>query len=389
MNISNLKKQLKSYFTSIISVYISVVSLCVVSVISMAGKDAIQKELDGIGMNGMSVTIYNAAGENITDETVYNALSENTEVTRLTPVMYQIATVQFDNSEEMQCVCWGISPMAKDIVNLTQLCGRGLFNSDITNNSMVCMIDENIALNSYGRSNITGKNMYITLDGGANCFEIIGTVNKTSSVLNGMSGSTIPDFIYIPYTTMKYLSNTKSFQQIMINVSSDNVTEDSIKKYISSNVKLAPNALISITNLSRQRESINKIVNIAFLALFAVSCVAIIVCGISVATSVNAAVSNSRHDIGIKISLGASKIDIMTEFLVLSVIACILGIISGMFTGIIVLMIFNIFLQSAFYFDSQLIIYGISVTILLAVVFSLYPSYKAASLIPIKALSRE
>ena len=69
MGIYNIRKLLKPYFTSILSVYISVLSFCVVSVISMAGKNAIAKELDGIGMNGMTVTVYNAAGENITDDT--------------------------------------------------------------------------------------------------------------------------------------------------------------------------------------------------------------------------------------------------------------------------------------------------------------------------------
>lgn len=389
MNMSNIKKQLKPYYTSIISVYISVLSLCIVSVISMAGKSAIAKELDGIGMNGMSVTAYNAAGENITDETIYNVLSDYDKITRLTPVMYQAATITFNNGAEMPCICWGISPMARDIVKLDQLYGRNFSRSDIEYNNNICMVDENIAFNSYGRGNINGKTLYLTLDGGSNKFEIIGTVNKSSNVLNSMSGESIPNFVYIPYTTMKNLSNTKNFHQIMINVENDSDTVDTIANHILQNCQLPPNAVLNITNLSQQRESINKIVDIAFLALFAVSCVAIIVCGISVATSVNAAVTNSIHDIGIKISLGASKPDIMGEFLILSFIACIIGIAGGLFTGLTLLIGLNFVFKINLYFDTWLIIYGISATILLAIIFSLYPSYKAASLVPIKALNRE
>ena len=188
---------------------------------------------------------------------------------------------------------------------------------------------------------------------------------------------------------MKNLSNTKNFHQIMINVESDSDTVDTIANHILENCQLPPNSVLNITNLSQQRESINKIVDIAFLALFAVSCVAIIVCGISVATSVNAAVTNAIHDIGIKISLGASKPDIMAEFLVLSFIACIIGISGGMFTGLILFIMLNLISRINLYFDFWLILYGISATILLAIIFSLYPSYKAASLIPIKALNRE
>ena len=388
MGIYNIKKLMKPYFTSVLSVYISVLSFCVVSVISMAGKNAIAKELDGIGMNGMTITVYNAAGENITDDTLYNILFDYDRITRLTPVIYQSATITLPNGAEMPCICWGISPMAKDIVNLKLLYGRILSQYDVNNNSFVCMVDENVAQGTYGRGNITSKQRYITLNNSVREFEIIGTVNKTSSVLNGMSGETIPDFVYIPYTTMNSISDLKSFHQIIVNVDED-IDEELMKSYISSNMQLPINSKIDITNLSQQRESINNIVNIAFMALFAVSCVAIVVCGISVASSVNAAVTTSRHDIGIKISLGASIFDIMKEFLTLSVLACIIGILAGFLTSIVIIATINIIFKTAFYFEYQLIMYGVSATILLAIIFSLYPSYKAASLVPIKALSRE
>ena len=389
MGVNNIKKLLRPYFTSILSVYISVLSLCVVSVIAMAGKTAIAKELDGIGMNGMTVTAYSASGENITDESIYSVLVDYDKISRLTPVLFQSATITLSNGTEMPCICWGISPMARDIVNLKQLYGRILAQYDIDNNSLVCMVDENIAIESYGRGNITGKNLYLSLGSSVNQLEIIGTVNKTSSVLNGMSGETIPNFIYIPYTTMKNIGDVKGFNQIIINVDDGDVDEETVAQYITSNLQLPINSRLEITNLSQQRESINNIVNIAFLALFSVSCVAIVVCGISVASSVNAAVTNARHDIGIKISLGASKFDIMAEFLFLSVLACIIGIFAGVITSTALLIILNITLNTIYYFDYQLIIYGVSATILLAITFSLYPGYKAASLVPIKALNRE
>ena len=204
-----------------------------------------------------------------------------------------------------------------------------------------------------------------------------------------MSGETIPDFVYIPYTTMKNLNNSSSFHQIIINVNNSDINEDAIKRYITANTQLPINTVLSITNLSQQRESINNIVNVAFFTLFLISCVAIIVCGISVASSVNTAVINSRHDIGIKISLGASRFDIMKEFLFLSILSCIIGVVAGFVSSIVLLILLNLILKTVYYFDYKLIMYGVSATILLAVIFSLYPSYKAAGLIPIKALSRE
>ena len=381
-------KAIKPYTMAMISVFISIFSLSVVSMISSVGKEKINAELDGVGMNGMTVTAYSNYKENITDIALYNSLRKCDYVNRITPVRYDTMEISLSNGNELQCLCWGISPMAKDVVNLKQMYGRGISDGDINNSSLVCLIDESIALQNYGRSNITGKDLYITTDNGVHKLEIIGVVNKTSSLLNGMSGDIIPNFIYLPFTTMENISFEKGFDQLIINIK-EGTTVENIIGYIKSNAVLPMYSTIEISDLSRQRDNINNITEIAFLMLFAISCVALIVCSISVATSVSSAVSQAKHDIGIKISIGASKLNIMSEFLILSVSACLIGIFFGISIGYISLGIVNFILKETFSFDTSLLATGVSATIFLTATFSLYPSYKAASMIPIKALSRE
>ena len=381
-------KAIKPYTMAMISVFISIFSLSVVSMISSVGKEKIKAELDGVGMNGMTVTAYSNYKENITDITLYNSLRKCDYVNRITPVRYDTMEISLSNGNELQCLCWGISPMAKDVVNLKQMYGRGISDGDIDNRSLVCLIDESIALQNYGRSNITGKDLYITTDSGVHKLEIIGVVNKTSNLLNGMSGDIIPNFIYLPFTTMENISFEKGFDQLIINIK-EGTTVENIIGYIKSNAVLPMYSTIEISDLSRQRDNINNITEIAFLMLFAISCVALIVCSISVATSVSSAVSQAKHDIGIKISIGASKLNIMSEFLILSVSACLIGIFFGISAGYISLGVVNFILKQTFSFDIGLLATGVSATIFLTATFSLYPSYKAASMIPIKALSRE
>lgn len=384
-----LRKALKPYSIAILSVFISVYSVTIISLISMAGKYEIANELDGVGMNGMTVAAYNSYNENITDINLYNTLYENENITRLTPVLYDMAAVSFNTGMEIQAMCWGISPMAKEIVNLEQIHGRMLSQADMDNSDFVCLVDENLAVSAYGRGNITGKEIYLSVGQGIYKFTVAGVVNKTSNVLNGMSGRIIPDFIYIPFTTMESISMREGIDQILVNVKDDSITESELENYITSNAALNTGTRLEISNLSRQRESITKIVDLAFIALFAVSCVAVTVCSISVATSVNTAVIQSKYDIGIKISLGAGKTEIMAEFLCYSLLACIIGIISGVSAGILTSALINLILAKTYTFDFPLLTAGISATIILTIIFSLYPSYKAASLLPVKALNRE
>ncbi|MBR4035686.1 MAG: ABC transporter permease, partial [Oscillospiraceae bacterium] len=335
MNIDffKLKKAMKPYKMAIVSVFISVYSINIISLISMAGKAEISRELDGVGMNGMTVSAYNSYNENITDTDLYTILESNKNISRLTPVLYDIASAEFVTGIATEVMCWGISPTAEDIVNLQQIHGRMLSQTDMNESSFICMLDENLALKAYNRSNIVGKDIYLNIGEGIYKFNVVGIVNKTSNVLNGMSGQVIPDFVYIPFTTMKNISYQKGIDQILVNVVDENITEEQLEKYIRLNNNFNAGTRLEISNLSRHRESITNIVDMAFMALFAVSCVAVIVCCISVATSVNTAVIQSQHDIGIKISLGAFRSEIMFEFLIHSLSACIIGIICGTFMG--------------------------------------------------------
>ena len=138
-------KAIKPYTMAMISVFISIFSLSVVSMISSVGKEKINAELDGVGMNGMTVTAYSNYKENITDITLYNSLRKCDYVNRITPVRYDTMEISLSNGNELQCLCWGISPMAKDVVNLKQMYGRGISDGDINNSSLVCLIDESIA----------------------------------------------------------------------------------------------------------------------------------------------------------------------------------------------------------------------------------------------------
>ena len=389
MEFYNFKKTFKPYKMAMVSVFIAIFSINIVSFISMAGKKEIAKELDGVGLNGMSVCAYNRYNENITDISLYDLLYNYEEIDLLTPVVYDGAKIQFTTGFEMDSMCWGISPMAEDIVNLEKVYGRMINQNDVETNAHICMVDENIALAAYGRSNITGKILYINIARGIYPFKVVGVVNKTSSVLNGLSGEFIPDFIYIPYTTMSNITFKNGLDQILINVENSDIDEEVISKYITKQSEYNDDAILKITNLSQQRDTINNIVNTAFMALFAVSCVAVIVCSISVATSVNTAVISAKHDIGIKISLGAKTTDIMFEFLSYSIIACLIGIILGTTAGFILLTVVNFILRTSYTYDYMLLIYGISATILLTAIFSIYPSYQAANLLPVKALNRE
>ncbi len=387
--IGKIKRIIKPYKMAIISVFIAMLSITLVSIVSMIGETEINKELNGLGLNGLLVSASDSESQNITDDKIYNLLTEYPDVLEHSPIIVDYSNIEFSNSKKFEAMAWGISSEGKDIVNLEMLYGEFFTDYQTNNKELVCVIDEELAISAYGRGNIIGKEILVSIGKGIYEFKIVGVCKKTSNLLNSLSvGEVIPNFIYIPYSIMINNGNKDSYDQIMINTKQENIDDDIIK-YLFDNTNHTEELTITVSNLSQQRETINSIVDIAFMALFLVSCVAVVVCSISVATSVTTAVNIKKRDIGIKISLGASRLTIMLEFLTSALIACVIGILFGIFFGGIILFALNIFIENNYIFDFSLLIAGIFVTMFFTGIFSLYPSYKAAMLTPVEALNRE
>lgn len=382
-------KEIYPFRAAIAAVTIAIVATVCISAISESGKNIINNEMNAMGMNGLAVAIYNNSGENVTDISLYNNITDMKDTNKATPVIVNPVEIEFPNGICAEAMGWGINENAPEIVSLQLINGRMINRQDIESNAFVCIVDENVAEKVYKRSNICGKNIRLSTGDKTAVFEVIGTIKKGSSILNTLSGNIVPDFVYIPHTTMKNICRKSGYDQIIFNSSNTNQEAAEFKQKLTEISYRYNNKTVNLTNLSQHKSQINNITHTAFMALFAVSCVAVVVCSISVASSVNTAVITKQKDIGIKMSMGASRFDIVKEFIFSAVLSCFTGIIIALFVVFSFIIIAEFVFQYNITADPFLIAVSISATIILTTVFSLIPSFKAADMPPIKALNRE
>ena len=393
MNINNaiykLKNDIAPFKTAIFAVIISIWASVSVSAVSETGKQIITNEMDSMGMNGLAAVIYSNKGENITDKFFYQNVSGLNESEYASPIITENAEITFSNDTIMPVMCWGVDKNISNIISLEVITGRMIEKQDVERNARVCLVDENIADAAYKRDNICGKKILVNIGDKTTEFTIIGTIRKSSNVLNSITGDIVPNFIYIPYTTMMDLSSKTSFDQVLF---TGNNTENTINELKSNLIKMDfryKNNIINITDLSHQKEQLTKIVDTAFMSLFIVSCVAVLVCSMSVGASVNTAVISRQKDIGIKISMGAGQFNIIIEFMISAIMSCIIGILSAIIFMVIALKLVSFILEFNITIDLSLIALSVFATIMLTSIFSFLPSCKAAKMPPIKALNRE
>ena len=100
-------------------------------------------------------------------------------------------------------------------------------------------------------------------------------------------------------------------------------------------------------------------------------------------------VTERTREIGLRMAVGAKKSDILRQFLIESVVICMvggaIGILAGHTTSLIISKVMN--LPSAISYSAIFLAVGVSV--LVGVLFGYYPAWKAARLDPIEALRYE
>ena len=120
-----------------------------------------------------------------------------------------------------------------------------------------------------------------------------------------------------------------------------------------------------------------------------VSIIALVVAGIGIMNIMLVSVTERIKEIGIRKAIGATKRDILTQFLMeavfLSEFGGVVGIIMGIGAGNLVSLIFNI--PAVIPFDWAII--GLLVCSVIGIGFGIYPAWKAAQLDPIESLRFE
>lgn len=389
-SLKNLSRKKIRSFLTILGISIGVASVIVIGNISQCGSSAITGELDSLGLGGLTITSDSIdSGISSLTEDELKIIKSNNNVNQASPILMQSTNV-YNSFNQANSFLWGIDSKANQIISLQILYGRGLNNFDIKSCSNVCMVDQNFSKIMYGRDNIVGKKISILCGSIIEDFEIIGITKTGSGLLQNVMGEYIPNFVYIPYTTMQNATGKKSFDQIAVKV------KDGVNIDIAGNEILQSlfryngiNSGYHSNNLSKQRQALSNIMNIVTIILSAVGTISLFVASLSIMTVMLVSVNERTKEIGIKKSIGANKYNILLEFISEAFFLSIFGCITGCITGILISYIGFWFFGINLVINLNIIILSAAFSILTGIIFGAYPAFKAANLKPVDALRAE
>jgi len=286
----------------------------------------------------------------------------------------------------------GITPEAMFTNNWVVESGRAINSMDLNYASDVAIIGLDIVNKLYPNLDPVGREISI----GGKRFEVIGILEKQGSVF----GQSRDNFVLIPLTTFnKYFGQVDPFSwsgsiNITVMAESKEKYDETIDKaigYFRVVRKLNPGEENDFEIFSNESliEQVNEVTKGVKIGVFAVAAVALIAAGIGIMNIMLVSVTERTKEIGIRKSVGATKKDILLQFLVEAIILCLVGGLIGIILGIAAGNIAASFIGGTFTIPILWISIGIFLCILVGVIFGTYPAYKAANLDPIEALRYE
>ncbi|MBN2042020.1 MAG: ABC transporter permease [Spirochaetes bacterium] len=263
--------------------------------------------------------------------------------------------------------------------------GRKFSDIEISSYQKTVIIGNTQKTVLFGNIDPVGKTFYIN---GAP-FRIIGVLAATGKAL---SGRDFDNKIIVPYTTMgRNLAGKSSFSEILLSVSGSEALDStigSIRRYFSQahNSPLNKLKYIKIFTSREKLDSAKNVIGILALLLSAVTIVSVIIGGINIMNIMLAGVRERTKEIGIRLAVGAKRLDILAQFLIesslISLTGGLIGIVIGLGINITVVYIIGWpFIFSVFY-----VFISFVSSCIVGVLFGMYPAHIASGMIPVQAL---
>jgi putative ABC transport system permease protein len=264
--------------------------------------------------------------------------------------------------------------------------GRALFEDDLEFSRFVVVLGANVAKKLFQNTDPIGKK--VKIDGYD--FTVIGVIKE----LGGMFGGQADNFVVIPLTTFLNLYGKDRSLNILVKARSRELYDETVEQVtalLRAIRKVPPGAENDFEIFSN--ESLIKQFNDLTLALrigaFVISMIALVAAGVGIMNIMLVSVTERTREIGIRKAVGATKRNILTQFLLESVALSQFGGVIGIILGVIGGNILALILKVSPTIPYDWVILGFVICSVVGIVFGVYPAWKAASVDPVESLRYE
>lgn len=362
-----------------LGIIIGVSSVIVMVAIGQGSTKEVQEQIGSLGTNVLTVTV---TGSDVTfKEKDVEQIQAISGIKNIAPTVSGRVSVKNErNNTQVSMIGTTSSYLA--VRDLQLQSGRFIADLDHDNHSKIAVLGSDTAQTLFGLGNPVGE--YIKVNGTS--YKVVGVLDSVGSSLGASGDNTI----IVPLSTGQRLASTTNIGTTYVKIEN----EDMIN-FISSSIERTMNSIVgnsdsySVSSSKDLMETASSVNETMTLMLGGSAAISLIVGGIGIMNIMLVSVSERTKEIGIRKAIGAKRGNILLQFLIEAVILSSLGGIIGVGIGVISAQIFTLATGTTIAYSIPVMLLSFGFSLLVGVVFGVFPANKASKLDPIQALRYE
>ena len=296
-------------------------------------------------------------------------------------------SVQYGNKQTDDTSIIGYTPNMVDIDTRTLESGRYFTPGEDKHAAYVGVIGSSLVDQFFPYEDPIGR----TIRTGSLEFQVIGTFKKLGAVL----GQDQDNYVIIPLNTFLKVRGTRTSLTLEIKASGGeknfNGAQDEARVIMRSRRHDAPGKEDSFfIGTSQSYISLWQSISGSFFAVFVmVSSISAVVGGIVIMNVMLVSVAQRTREIGLRRAMGATKTDILRQFLTESLVQCLIGGAVGIAIGFGCALALRTLTSFPASVKTWVALLGLVLSSAIGLFFGIYPARKAAELDPVAALRTE
>jgi putative ABC transport system permease protein len=292
------------------------------------------------------------------------------------------ARVRSGNKEVPDVSLYGHTANMVDIDTRTVEFGRYFTPSEAEHHANVCLIGDTLVQQLFLGMDPIGKTIRI----GNDEFLVVGIIEKIGSVL----GQDQDKFVTVPLPVFLRMQGAHTSLTINVKTSTENFEKGQDQAHLTLRSRRHLTGKMDDDFFIGTKESYMALwrsISSAFFAVFImVSAISVVVGGIVIMNVMLVSVTLRRREIGVRRAVGATKRDVLLQFMTESVMQCIAGGLVGITLGFLVALALRTYTPFPASVQTWVAVLGVFLSSGVGLFFGIYPAVRASRLDPVVAL---